>query len=315
MQAWRRRVLMFKLMGGLPFSRNVMDLLRHRLAGLGDYDFSKRIYIGKDFASLLSGEIFPLQGSSLVEIGSGWHPLLPILLHGLGAERVVMTDVARHMRADYANQAVEYLRRDGEDLISGFSVDQERFKTRIEALAGGADGIFDRFRNAGMEYLSPLDFRDTGFKDGEFDCVFSNSCLGYVPFPLLAGIFTEAARIVRPDGFFVNNIHVYDDFCRDGSEITPVNFLRFSEHEWNRVGNSGIHHQSRLRPRDYVKIASEAGFEILREDRVFEQLPDFNPSEVELHADFQGLPDEEIRCRNLFLVGRRATSETTLSNV
>ncbi|MBC23065.1 MAG: hypothetical protein CMJ32_04005 [Phycisphaerae bacterium] len=313
MKSWRLRVLAFKAIGATPFGRVAMDSLRHHLASHGQYDFNRRSYIYEDFKPLLSGELIPLEDSSIIEIGSGWHPLLPIVLHGLGAGRVVMTDVSRHMRPEYVCQTIDYVKGDGLQWLQGLPIDHDQFRLRINALAGAPGDCFDRLRDAGIEYLSPFDFSDTDFSDGEFDCVISNSCLGYIPTPILPSIFKESARILRQDGVFVSNIHVYDDFCREGSGITPANFLQFSESEWDRIGNSSIHHQNRLRPRAYVSLASDEGFAIEREDRVFKGLPDFSPSDVPLHADFRDLPEDEIRCRNLFLVARKPAAITSHS--
>lgn len=311
MESWRKRVLMFKVIGALPLGGAVMSWLRHNRAGLKNYDFSTRTYILDDFSRLLEGGYLDVEGASFVEIGGGWHPVLSLFLHGLGAERIVLTDIARHMRPQYVAQTIDFVGSHGADELAarGVRFDRDAFQGRLDALRGSESEVFDRMERVGMTYRAPLDFTHAPFADGEFDCVYSNSCLGYIPVPVLSEIFAEMSRVVKQNGVVVHSIHVYDDFCGDGSEIGPVNFLKYSADEWNRIGNSSIHHQSRLRPKDYVDLATGAGLTVEVEDRIFKRIPDFDVGNVELHPDFQGLPEDEIRCRNLFLVARKPVAQ------
>ena len=309
MQSWRKRFLIYKILGALPYGQGMMNTIRRRVSNLSDYDFKTRAYLFEDFRSLYAENILPVNGSSFIEIGAGWHPVLSLILYGLGAKRVVLTDVYRHMRCQYVQQTINYVRSEGVAALSKLEddLDLKSFQERLDALVGAESTVFERLEEVGIEYQAPLDFCKNPFHDDEFDCIVSNSCLGYIPAPILQGIFQESSRVLRPGGCMFHSIHVLDDYSGTDKTISRVNFLQYSAEEWERIGNTSLHYQNRLRPRDYVRMAQNVGFDIEIEDRIHMEIP--GHSTASLAPEFQTLPEEEIFCRRLFLVARRQLSE------
>ena len=310
MKRWERRALAYRTIGALPFGGRLFDALCTRFGSLKHFDLDGRWYIVTEFGRMMRGAELRISGKAFIEIGSGWHPLLPIVFVGLGAGRVVMTDTSSHLRPEFVLSTIEYCLRRSSEIALAFGSEPTAFHSRVEKLLANPRDILKGLEACGVEYRAPLDFTECPFGDGEFDGVFSNSCLCYIPFTILEGIFRESARIVRPGGNMIHNVSVYDDYSRPGAGSSIVNFLSYSEADWNVIGNSQLHFQNRLRPSSYVTLAVDAGFDVVYEERTFDSSGEFELDRGGLHPEFQDLPEEELLCHHFLMAARKSIPES-----
>ena len=96
--AWRKRVLAYRALGGVPGAERLLDWYRPRFGRLKRIDLEDRQKALAEMMRLIRGAGRTVEGKDLIEIGTGWHPLLAVLFHGLGADTIVMTDIVRHVR-------------------------------------------------------------------------------------------------------------------------------------------------------------------------------------------------------------------------
>jgi SAM-dependent methyltransferase len=256
-------------------------------------------------ARLLRAAAVSVHGKDLVEVGAGWHPLLPVFLYGMCARSIVMTDLRSRMTGSLVESTIEYFLAHSSELADVAGCAEEDLHRRWAALLPRGRNWNDAWQDQGITYRAPLDFARSQLPSESADLVYSNSCLNYVPAPDLGGIITESLRILRPGGFIAHNIHVYDDLAGRDPSIRPWNFLRFSADEWQRLGNCTAHFQNRWRPQDYFDLATGSGMVVLHEERIPFATNSGAIDRSELHADFSSLPAEEIRCGHYLLVARK----------
>jgi SAM-dependent methyltransferase len=126
---------------------------------------------------------------------------------------------------------------------------------------GSPEELEERF---GITYLAPRDARGTGLPAESVDFVSSTDTCEHIPEADLAEIFRESLRLLRPGGAFSCRIDLQDHYSYFDPSLSRYNFLRFSDRAWGLV-NSPLHHQNRLRSPDYLRLAHEAGFELVAE--------------------------------------------------
>jgi SAM-dependent methyltransferase len=114
----------------------------------------------------------------------------------------------------------------------------------------------------GIDYRAPLDARRTGLAASSVDLVTSNSTLEHVPRQELLPLMAECRRVLKDTGIVCVRVDYEDHFAGFDRDLSPYNFLRYSESEWRRF-NSRLHYQNRLRHSDYVALFEEAGFSLL----------------------------------------------------
>ena len=76
----------------------------------------------------------------------------------------------------------------------------------------------------------------------------------------------EAKRILKKDGTAIHFIDLSDHFQHQDKSITGINFLRYSEKEWERIAGNEFAYCNRLRVSDYFGLFERLGFDVCRKE-------------------------------------------------
>jgi hypothetical protein len=211
----------------------------------------------------------PRDNFSVVEIGTGWFPIIPIGLHLCGAGEILTYDIVRLLRPDTLGMVVEYLclfARTGEL----YEILPEARPEPVSQLMRLARSPVDR---SPVEFLKRLNIQaiignvcNLRSDNGSVDLVYSHGVLEHLAPPLLAQAMAEFRRVCGWSSVMSHFIGMADQFSSFDKSITPFNNLRYSARAWRWL-DSPIIPQNRLRVSDYIHNYSTAGFEtVARED-------------------------------------------------
>lgn len=203
---------------------------------------------------------FKVQGRHLLEIGSGWLPILPLCFVLAGVSKVTSVDLSRHLRFDEVRQALEHLQRHLAAIANVSGQPLEQAQAKWQALMAEPDGAAI-LAKAGIEYHAPADATRTGLPDASIDMVFSNSVLEHVPPTVLDAMMRETRRLLRADGIAMHGVNCGDHYAYFDKSITAIHYLRYSAKQW-RWWNNDVLYQNRLRPMDFLACAERAGLTI-----------------------------------------------------
>lgn len=193
---------------------------------------------------------------TVVEVGTGWDGLHPLLLSVLGAGRVVTYDHVCHLREEHLRLVAAELRShsamaDLERLGPGAS---ERLDEILEA--GSLD---DLLRTARITYVAPGDAARTELPDASVDVVYSFAVFEHLPEKLISALLTEARRILVPGGSMISVIGTGDHYTSVDSSLTSVNFLKYPEWLWAPLVKNRISYHNRLREQDFLDLFASHG--------------------------------------------------------
>jgi hypothetical protein len=309
MSSWLLKTALQRAISGLPRSHWWNALLqRHVTGGLRIQPYGE--FQGKlkacrrhlDFYREFSGQV--REDFTVVEIGTGWFPIIPIGLHLCGAREIWTFDIVRLLRADTFNKVIEY--------FCLFAKTGKLYEILPAALPARVVELIDLSssvtRMSPVEFLERLnihalvhDVRNSGLGDRSANMVFSHGVLEHFPPPMLAEALGELRRICSRDSVMSHFIGMADQFASFDRSITPFNSMRYSAWAWRWLNNSMIP-QNRLRISDYRRAYSDAGFEIVAEE-------DLNGAEsdlasVRLAAEFEHYDKQELLVLFSWLVGR-----------
>jgi SAM-dependent methyltransferase len=248
---WQLRCLISIAKGLLPFQeqlRRVKDLI------LG-YERNPK----QDAATIRDGLTMiewlgDLSGKIVLEVGSGWQPMLPTLFSLAGAKKVYMTDRHRLMRKDTIDAAEKSISENW---------------NQIAARLPGAERRLGQERD--LEYLAPCDCRNLPLPDGSVDVVLSRACLEHIPPEVIAGIFREARRILRSDGLMLHEIDYSDHWSHRDRSITAVNFLQYPDWLFRLTCIHAQTYQNRLRHPEFVEMMETEGFVVRKVETIVSQ--------------------------------------------
>lgn len=206
---------------------------------------------------------------TVLELGSGWIPAVPLGLFLSGVDHVYSIDINRLMTVQTLTetmQSMANLARSNHLEATLPVLCDDRVALLEEVLAEHTaepmtlDAILARLNIACMVG----DARATDFAENTFDLILSNATLEHISRPILVDIFKEFQRIIKMDGVMSHLIDMRDHYAYFDRHISELNYLRFEEQTW-RWFNTALHYQNRLRCSDYHQVHQETGFTIVRE--------------------------------------------------
>jgi hypothetical protein len=236
---------------------------------LGTQQFEQRVeYCRRNLEHFLGVRPQGAQNFSVLELGTGWHPVVPVGLFLCGASRIWTIDIAPHLKsarvertlrlfADYAERGT--LQR----LLPGTRPE------RVTKLKKALEGASRKNLEAMLEELNTSilvrDAQKTGLPPGSVDLFVSISVLEYIPRPVLANMLAEFERIARPHAVLSHFINLSDQYAQFDHSITQFNFLQYSDRQWAWL-DSPLTRKNRLRISDYRELFVQAGCRIIREE-------------------------------------------------
>jgi len=227
----------------------------------------------------------PLEQSRWFELGAGYDLVVPLALRKEGVSSQVVMDVRPLARRELVDHAARQL---GLPTLAA-----------VEPLAAAL------LQTYGVEYRAPADGRRMDLPSGSVDCITSTNTFEHIPLIVIHEIVAECRRLLRPSGLMVHAIDYKDHYSYSDTRLTPYNFLRFDEREWQRF-NPPLHYQNRLRHGDYLRLFEEAGFEIAVAWPVGGDESDLALLEsVPLAASYAGRDPRDLAIRNAVVAARR----------
>ena len=117
---------------------------------------------------------------------------------------------------------------------------------------------------ANIQYLAPADAANIGLPDASVDYHISTTVFEHIPGVDIKRILKEAKRILKKDGIAIHFIDLSDHFQHQDKSITSINFLRYSDEEWDKIAGNEFAYCNRLRASDYLTLFKKFGFDVCR---------------------------------------------------
>ena len=269
--------LIFKFLNTLPSS--VGYFCYHQLQRMVERNLSQTVAVNQkslDKATQMLervGERF--EGKCVLEIGSGWMPLMPYLMLAKAQAKSVYT---YDLNAHYSKRSIRKLNRYAlsnnwalpkEVLHSSDYLDTMRYypKTNIISanLPPDVDIVFSRFV---LEHITPND---------------------------LLAMHEKFANSMPKGTLILHLISPSDHRAFSDSSLSHYDFLRYSKQEWAAIQTKFDYH-NRLRLPHYLDIFQQAGLELLHVEYDTAQpgTPKWEKYQaVPIHPDYQSLTDDE----------------------
>jgi len=218
----------------------------------------------------LTGHSLTSQGKSLpecsvLELGTGLYPVIPVGLYISGASKIWTIDKVSLLRRtsvatvlrlfiEYAKSGrlFEFLPCARKDRIANLSVVLEK-KPALHPKK------LLKYFNI---YAINCDARDTRLEEGSIEFFVSNNTLEHIRNDVIQSIFTEFKRLSSNSCIMSHYIDMIDHYHYFDKSLSFFNFRKFSANVF-RIFNNSLHYQNRNLLSDYISLHQNAGFKIL----------------------------------------------------
>lgn len=199
------------------------------------------------------------------EVGTGRVPIVPLSFWLMGAKQTVTIDLNPYLKPELIKEVVQYIVENQEEVqkLFGNLLQKDRMAKLVDfykATPFSEEGFFDL---CGIKYIAPGDAAQTKLKSKSIDFHTSFTVFEHIPFAELNSIISEGNRIISDKGLFVHCIDYSDHFWHSDKSISPINFLQFSDSEWDKYAGNRYMFLNRLRHDDYINMFESAGHAVL----------------------------------------------------
>lgn len=295
MPSWLVKAAIQGMISQLPASHRLNNLLQR---GAGSLDLTEERFAEKYSMALrhigrLEEHGIGITGGRVLEIGTGWHPIVPVAIALHGAREVLTIDIREHLRRGGVLEAIDAFRLRRDRLGGSWS---SSAADRLQEASHAATPL-RMLQKLGVTRLVGR-LEDVAIGERAVNAVVSNNTLEHVPTAELANLLEGSRRLVGPGGGASHAIDLRDHYANFDPSLSVHNFLRYDEPRW-RPFNNALQFHNRLRAPAYRRAFEAAGWEIVHEEAEREPLGDVRPAEPFAH-----IPRGQLEITQLHLVVR-----------
>ncbi|MEX2300682.1 MAG: class I SAM-dependent methyltransferase [Bryobacterales bacterium] len=236
-----------------------------------------------------------IAGKSVVELGSGWFPLTPLLLAGLGASEVHTFDLHEHYSPERIREAARALRSFRKEFAGLPFLKESEFSGRLPPV---------------VHYYPRADLaKCNGLPCGKIDLAISRAAIEHIEPDTISRIHSTSHRWLAPDGVWVHLVSPSDHRAYSDKRLHLVDFLRYSEREWQRLSGNRFSYHNRLRRPQYAAIFEATGWRVAKQEFSVPPVVLNSISRVDIHSAFQSFSLQDLVASSLWFVLTRQNVE------
>lgn len=307
MSKWIIKALVQKSISYLPYSQRINYFFqKHVTRGvrLSDEHFGLKMQHAREHHHYLLTFGGEHANRTILELGTGWYPVIPLLFFLTGSGKVISVDIQKWMTRETLQITLLKFREWRErglldEELPG--IDEQRWERLMDVCQNPSAYNLDQINELiGLESLVQ-DARNLNIKGDSVDFICSNNTFEHIPAEILSAILREFNRVIKPGGLMSHFIDMSDHFAHFDSRITIYNFLKYSEKKWDFIDNS-IQPQNRMRFRDYKEMYKELGLPVSED--IIRKGDTEALKRVKIHSEFSGYSDEELAISHATIISR-----------
>lgn len=267
---------------------------------------SQKLDVGMEYLTWLMDHghtLEQIRGMRHLDLGTGWHPTIPLLFQKIGLRDQILADVTALTTSDTFVDALAQTER----ILNNPQHPAQNFFTneKFPAVSHGAN-LTKLLNDFSMSYHAPY-FEWAGSAGEVVDLVTCTQVLMHVERPILDDCFKLIYGVLKPGGIFMAPVHLFDIYSNSDPKISIYNHLRYSRKFWKKVISSDIMTFNRHKSPDYRQALEGAGFEILTFDIEGGSPADLKKlALLDVHSEFSSrYSRDELSEKHLFFVARK----------
>lgn len=296
MKKWILKALVQKIISFLPLSRQINYFFQKRITKgvyLSDAYFYDRLGHAATHLKIYQEHTNLPCPAKVLEIGTGWYPIVPISLFLVGSDIIYSIDIELLTSKEKIKTTIEkFVEAFQGNKLYEFKILPDRYKLLAQLLEDWEQHSFKSILELLHLYYVIEDARQISLPDDSIDLINSNNTFEHIYPKILFPILKEFKRIIKKsNGVMSHFIDMSDHFAHFDKSISIYNFLKFSDLQWRWIDNS-IQPQNRLRIYDYYqmfeKLKLPVHLETKREGNVAELI------QTGVHSKYQHFDLNEV---------------------
>lgn len=271
---WKLKAKIQNIISLLPskLSYSIYYWIQRNFGSLKKFNPEYRLQSAHSICKLIVRNNYEVENKVFFEVGTGRAPIFGIAYWLVGAKKIITIDLNPYVKDELVQDTIKYL-KDNETRIReifGSYLCEERFDKLIQ-YQKKTFSLNEFLEMCSIKYIAPGDAANTNISEESIDYFTSNAVFEHIPPNILNDILSEGNRIIKKDGLFINYIDYSDHFSNSDSSIPAINFLKYTNEQWNKIAGNRYMYMNRLRHDDFINLFKSAGHIILCEENYIDQ--------------------------------------------
>jgi hypothetical protein len=290
---WKTKAFIQRAVAALP--EPLSGSLYYRLQqAVGSFNTTPEHHLSR--ANILLQAILktgrPLAGS-VIEVGTGRTLNIPLGFWLCGFDRIHTVDVNRYLRKELVKKDLAWIRANSQAIRSLLPrIDDDR----LQALEN-IHTLDELLSLSGILYMPGTPAFRLPFK--KVDYHISNSVLEHIPIEDLRALLIEARRL---GSTCVHRIQLSDHFSHSDPAISALNFLQYSEREWNHYAGNRFMYHNRMRAYEYDELFRSVGLKLEFDQREGDRESEEAAKLLKLGSRFSGRSPQELAVHTMTIL-------------
>lgn len=285
--------------------------IQRHFGGLRKVNPVSTLRVGVETWRLIQDLGYDPTGKVFLEVGTGRVPTIPVAYWLMGAQSTITIDLNPYMKAVLTREFLEYISSNKEEIqkLFGSFLNKKRLDKLLKFHKSSTFSISSLLEFCQIKYVAPGNVARTGLKEKSVDFHTSCTVLEHIPPVVLKEIIAEGNRIIGDAGLFVHRIDYSDHFSHSDKSISSINFLQYSDSEWDRYAGNRYMYTNRLRHDDYLAMFESAGHRILlnRPDVDERSLELLRSGTLQLNERFRTKPEDVLSISGSWIVSKKSS--------
>jgi hypothetical protein len=232
-----------------------------------------------------------LRTKRVIELGSGWFPVTPLLLLMRGAACIETFDLQKH----YSRKRIREAARALLDHASHPDIARSAERGTLPAA---------------IRYFPRTNLASARLPRKSAAVAISQFVLEHVPPEQIEHIHRASLSWLADDGLWIHWISPGDHRAYGDESLSPVDFLRYSSTDWERIAGNRFAYHNRLRRSQYRDLFERSGWTAVLEESNVSQETREQLARLPVHCDFSALAPDDLVAGSLWFVLRKKVHES-----
>ena len=265
-------------------------LIQKKFGNLKNINPYKKLKRGYKILEIIKKIEEDYKGKRFIEIGTGKAPILPLSLYLHDAKEITTIDLNPYLSHYVWDRSISWISQIRSFLKKEFPLINHEKLDFISEKKVKNNQLKSFLNEIGIKYLAPCDSTNLPFEENYFDFLISSTVLEHIPRKIIKGIMKESKRILSCDGTLIHGIDYSDHFSHSDKNISPINFLKFNQKDFNSLANNRYMYMNRMRDDDFQELFDNLEFNTIFKEKEIDKelikLLDIKCKSVALHSDF-----------------------------
>ena len=169
---------------------------------------SRTLEQGLSQIEILRRQGLDFTGCTLLDLGTGWQPTIPLLYHLAGIDDIILVDPERVLDQTLLARTAANLRGHAREIAQRLELTEREVVQRLRVPKDAS--LFETLRFFHLQYLAPYDLLTAPFAEASVDLITSRAPLEHYTARYFDALLPVFSRILRPDGLLCLSIDRMD---------------------------------------------------------------------------------------------------------